>query len=360
MSAALKQRITFDATTKELWRVAESGDVDELDEIFARGVDVNARNEHGMTALMRAANNGHEPMVRALLRHGANPNLTRNDKFTALALAAFFGHTETVRLLIEHGAKTEVVTRFGTSPLMWASARTFKEAVRCLETKRKAPARPFKETAHCVETPRPAPAPVPLVVKKPVTVKTLSEPPEIWDLVHEVPRGFNARSAFITRIRSVKRIYAAGVFAGLLLIVGCGVGALVLRSSEARNLPVPAAEPAQPVVAVETTVTPPVTVENSTPTAPPVTESVSAEVVKKTPVMRSSRNRFAAMPNEVMEVVPVVETAAAPPEFAAPQVEKPKPAPVSSGKAQSNTALCPHLITPEKSAAPKAKVIQWP
>src|SRR5215216_3213584 len=135
MSAILKQRITYDAATQDLWRVAESGDVDELARILPRVRDINARNQHGMTALMRAAYHGHGAMVRALLKHGADPNLMRNDRFTALALAAFFGHTETVRTLIEHGAKTEVVTRCGTSAGMWAKARTFEEAARCLQSR---------------------------------------------------------------------------------------------------------------------------------------------------------------------------------------------------------------------------------
>src|SRR5688572_12014437 len=165
--AATARRIVFDAATRELWRVAESGDTDVLAGIMSRNVDVDARNEHGMTALMRAAHNGHERMVRALLKHGADPNITRNDKFTALALAAFFGHTETVRILIENGAKTEVVTRSGTSPKMWARARTFTEAARCLEQ----------------PGPRPVPVAVPVVVKPaPAVVKTLKDPPEIWDL----------------------------------------------------------------------------------------------------------------------------------------------------------------------------------
>src|SRR5687768_7255150 len=112
MSATVKQRIS---APQELWRVAESGDVDDLDRIFVSGVNVNARNKHGMTALMRAAWHGHERMVRAPLKRGANPNLPRNDGFTPLALAAFFGHTGTVRILIEHGARTDLITRCGAS-----------------------------------------------------------------------------------------------------------------------------------------------------------------------------------------------------------------------------------------------------
>ena len=98
MAATLRQLNTPRA---DLLRVAESGDVDEFLRLVPRVNDINARNRHGMTALMKAAFFGHEPMVRALLEHGADPNLTRNDQFTALALAAFFGHGETVKTLIE-------------------------------------------------------------------------------------------------------------------------------------------------------------------------------------------------------------------------------------------------------------------
>ena len=337
MVANAKQFV-FDAATLALWSVAESGDTDALAEILSRGVNVNARNQHGMTALMHAARNGHERIVRALLEHGADPNITRNDRFTALALAAFFGHTETVRILIENGAKTEVVTRSGTSPKMWATARTFTEAARCFE--RKAPA--------------PAPVVVPMPVK-PVEVKTLKEPPEIWDLVHEEPRGFNAGSAFVTRVKSMKRSFAVAAFAVLLVMVACGVGALVLRSSQARNLP-PEVPPVQTVP--NSTVSAPVSVESSTPAEPPVetNEFQSAHVVTKAQATRQTRRRPVADGN-VIEVAPSVEEPAAPPAVASPKFEKPKS---SDSAAKSAPALSPQLITPAKDAPPKGKVIQWP
>ena len=344
--AAIAKQFVFDAATRELWRVAESGDTDALAGILARGVNVNARNEHGMTALMRAAHNGHDRMVRALLEQGADPNITRNDRFTALALAAFFGHTETVRLLIENGAKTEVVTRSGTSPKMWAVARTFTEAARCLEQPKRAPVVAVPAAA------KPAPAPAPA----PVAVKTLKDPPEIWDLVHEVPRGeFNARSAFMVRVRSMNKAFTIGAFAALLLVVACGVGALVLRSSQARNLP-PEVPPAQTADAV---VTPPVNVESPAPAAPPseTDEFLSAHAIKKAPVTRQTKRQRVGDQN-VIETAPAVEPPpAAPAAVASPQFEKPK---TDSVPKSPPSALSPQLITPAKSAPPKGKVIQWP
>src|SRR5829696_8162858 len=221
MSAIAKQQATSEAAQWKLWSVAETDDVDELARILPQGAHVNARNKYGMTALMRAAYHGHVRMVRALLEHGADPNLTRNDKFTALALAAFFGHTEIVRILIEHGAKTEVVTRCNTSAHMWARARTFSEAARCLESHSRTPARAVAPAAV-------APAITP-------AVKTLKEPPEIWDLVQEVPRGFNARSAFVSRFQSMKTSFGFRIVAAVFVIAVCVVGALVLRGSHARN-----------------------------------------------------------------------------------------------------------------------------
>src|SRR6476660_1468742 len=133
MASAEKRLAAPDAATLALWRVAEHGDVDELSDVLRRVPDINACNEHGVTAVMRAAQHGRVRMVRALLEHGADANIKRNDKFTALALAAFFGHTEVVRTLMEHGADSRAATRGGTSPQMWATARTFKEVAHQLE-----------------------------------------------------------------------------------------------------------------------------------------------------------------------------------------------------------------------------------
>lgn len=341
MSAHARKLVIVDTATRELWRAAESGDVNEVAAIVSRGVNVNARNEHGMTALMRAALNGHAPVVRALLEHGADPNIARNDKFTALALAAFFGHTETVRILIEHGAKTEIVTRSGTSPRLWATARTFTETARC-----------FEKVTPLRSVPAPvSPAPAPVSDAPAPVIKTLKDPPEIWDLVHEVPRDFNARSAFLTRISSMKWPVAVGAFAVLLLVVACGVGMFVLRSSKASKVsiePPPIQTPVQ--AAVEVPITPP---PAPAPVEKPVTETAPVVVSKKAPVTVTRQSKPRAVAEE--NVAAAAPSREEPQVAAVPQVEKPKPR-ESPVKSAPNSALSPHLIAPAKNA----KVIQWP
>ena len=345
MSASLRKIVIVDTATRELWNVAENGDVHQVALLLSRGVNVNARNEHGTTAVMRAARNGHVEVVRTLLDHGADPNIARNDKFTALALAAFFGHTETVRLLIDHGAKTEVVTRSGTSPRLWATARTFTETARCFE-KPAAPRRPVRAPV----LPEPAPVPVlpaPVAAAPPV-IKTLKDPPEIWDLVHEVPRDFNARSAFLTRIKSVKWPVLVGAFA-VLVVVACGVGLFVSRSSKTSNVSVELPRVQTPVQnAAKVPVTP--AAQTPAPVESPVTEAAPVIVTRKAPVTRQSKPRAVAEEN-VIAVAPSREE----PQVVAPQVEKPKPR-ESPVKSAPNSALSPHLIAPAKNA----KVIQWP
>lgn len=342
MAAAVRKLVIVDPATRELWRVAESGAVSEVTAILSRKVNVDARNEHGMTALMRAARQGHAEVVRTLLEYGADPNITRNDKFTALALAAFFGHTETVRILIEHGAKTEVVTRSGTSPRMWATARTFTEAARCLEksaTVRRAPA-PI------------AAAPVPVSTAPPV-VRILKDPPEIWDLVQEVPKGFNPRTAFFSRLKSMKWAVGIVAFVGLLLVIAGGVAWLVLRDPEAGNLTT-AVPPAQIPATAVAVPPPPVPVESPDIRTPVPASAPAPAVVTsvKTPVRRESKSKPRAVDAEnIVAVAPENQE----PQAATPVVEKPKPS-ESPVKSPPNAGLSPHLIAPAR----KAKVIRWP
>ena len=330
--------------------MAESGEVEELGPVFLRGAYVNARNKYGMTALMKAAYHGHTRMVRALLQRGADPNLARNDRFTALALAAFFGHTDIVRILVEHGAKPNVVTRCGASAQTWAIRRTFVEAARCLEA----------------QVPAPAPAPVPVRPSEPtqpLVVKTLKDPPEIWDLVHEAPRSFNARSAFVSRLHSMKTSFALRVAAAVVVSAGCVIGVLMLRESEAGSLPV---ETPQQQTVVASEVSAPANAETTKsetpaePTTPEVNElshhSEPANEVDKPArkVVLTRQTRARAAPAEPVQVVQSREAPVAAPVVTTPKVE-PRNSP-----AKPNTSLSPQLIAPAKSAPPKGKVIQWP
>ena len=357
MPATVKQLITPDAAAAELWQVAESGDVAELLLLLPRIGNVNVRNRHGTTALMKASFRGHEPMVRALLEQGADPNLMRNDRFTALALAAFCGHIDTVKTLIEHGARTEVETRCGASARGWAIARTYSDVAECLEAP--APARVKHRPARVVDLPPPVvhtPLPVERETVAPPVVHTLKDPPEIWDLVHEAPRNFNRWSAFVSRITSMKRTTALGFVVVLILLVG-GLGAFVLKGSRTRELvkEIPTAPNAATTVVSE-----PAAPSASLPAPVPqqaAAENPAVDVVPnkaRVPLRphRSDPSRAAEAPLQTAQgrEAPVVAT---------PQIESPKPI-QTPAKTSPVNPLSPNLIAPAKPAPPKGKVIQWP
>lgn len=379
MSAVKKTDYLPEAATLDLWRVAENGDVNELAPVLPRVRDINAQNEHGVTALMRAAQYGRAKMVRALLQHGADANIKRNDKFTALALAAFFGHTEIVRVLMEHGADSEASTRSDTSPHMWATARTFNEVVDQLERPAPVPKPPPVPTPAPVVKPAPVAKPAPPPTQErvapnaaPVVVRTLKDPPEIWDLVHEEPRGFNPRSAFATRLKSLQRGWVFRTAAAVVLISAAVAGVMLLRGVEARNQGRLSAPAKQPVATMNLRTETPTSANSSQPaivdpgasTPPTVAPSESGITAPDIPVVnRKSGARWprASSLRAVREATPEVAPAETVQPVPTPAAQ---PIPAQRSDAQSRVSaappLSPQLIAPEKRATPKGKVIQWP
>ena len=383
MASAERKVAILDAPARALWRVAEHGDVAELHELLPRVTNINARNEHGVTALMRAAQNGHLQMVRALLEHGADANIKRNDKFTALALAAFFGHTKVVRALMEHGADSHAATRGGTSPQMWATARTFNEVVDQLEKPTAAKREPVSERVTAMKQPQP------VAPQEPLVVRTLKDPPEIWDLVHEAPRGFDARATFVARVKSIKTGFAFRAATAVVFISLCVVGVLVLRSVQARNEKAVGQRPAaatnvssetvssqpitpQPVVAQPVTSQPAAQAENSS--APAALNVASSDALAQSQITTpaTGNNKPVAVRKFSSRIVSSrpIDSAQAPPvsanETAAPVVspseKSESPARVET-TVQPKTAvvpLSPQLIATPKASTTKTKVIQWP
>lgn len=369
MAVPRKLVIAPNSATRELWRIADSGEMDELAAVLPQA-DVNARNEHGMTALMRASRRGHVQMVRMLLECGADSNVTRNDNFTALSLAAFFGHAESVEMLMRHGANSEVSTRFGTSPQMWARARSFGDVARCLEKRRRekksvssvagtaSPVQPF-----VCETPAPTQPPAPVVAPAPAVVRTLKEPPEIWDLVQEAPKNFDARSAFMTRIGSMKSGLVMAV-AAVLVIACAGIGAMLLMKEKVPPVAAPAVTAAAPVSPPASASRPAETIptpeSNAGVVEPPVVANETASAEVNTTVPRRTRPvaKSRGVSNEFNGARETIQTFAAPPVVAAPTFEPPPSAAAETKK--RNAPVSPQVISAPKAAPSKVKVIQWP
>lgn len=92
----------------ELRRAATTGDVAKVKELLDKGVDANAANSYGGTALIYACDKGYPEIVKLLLEHGANPVSNSNFYgFPPIAWAAQKGNVEIANLLIDKGAEAD-------------------------------------------------------------------------------------------------------------------------------------------------------------------------------------------------------------------------------------------------------------
>jgi len=73
--------------------------------LLKKGLDVNARNEWGETALVIAARDGIDALVEILLNNGADPNIRTRAGYSALTMAKENGHAKVAERLVAHGAK---------------------------------------------------------------------------------------------------------------------------------------------------------------------------------------------------------------------------------------------------------------
>jgi len=319
--------------SEDFAQAAETGDVESLKLTLAAGVDVDATNRFGTTALMRASSRGDVEMVRVLLSRGADPNRMRNDKFTALALAAFFGHQNVVKCLVEHGADANASTRFGTSPEMWANSRTFRSVARYLGEKSNAPA----------QITRP-------VNSAPVAVDEYSAKGD-----EHIPRSFSA-------LRLSLRVALSS--AVLLFVVA--VVEVVIEHRQA----VPATINQYPQLTTESIPlqTP---IEQNVPEPSPQPTNASAnlnhaeDLVRRNSSPAKPHNRSAqgrgqdSDPEETPVSIseePKIKTDVSPRESIAPPIKVTVTRPVSSKPAASTN----QLISPPANEKTKSKVIQWP
>ena len=121
--------------TKAMFEAVEKNDTKALGVILEDpNVEIEAKNEGGVTPLLWASANGNKEVVRLLLEAKANAENDKKNTETPLHWALKYSHKEVIGLLLEAKANTEATTVYGETPLRLASSAGYvgKEVVRLL------------------------------------------------------------------------------------------------------------------------------------------------------------------------------------------------------------------------------------
>jgi ankyrin repeat protein/gamma-glutamyl-gamma-aminobutyrate hydrolase PuuD len=96
------------------------------------GADINAKDENGLTPLLKALDKGEETFAIELIKLGADITAISPNGHTALHYAAMRNELKAAELLIEKGAKVNVLNEYSYDPLREAVERGYTEFVKLL------------------------------------------------------------------------------------------------------------------------------------------------------------------------------------------------------------------------------------
>ena len=127
--------VAADSAT-QLIAAAACGDAANVKNLLAQGAGIEARDEHGYTALMAATHGNHVAVAALLIAAGADVNARDNIKDSPYLYAGAEGRLEILRLTLAAGADLKSTNRFGGTALIPAAEKGHIENVReLLKTK---------------------------------------------------------------------------------------------------------------------------------------------------------------------------------------------------------------------------------
>ncbi|KAG4068100.1 hypothetical protein HA402_001525 [Bradysia odoriphaga] len=100
--------------------------------LLKEGANINATDEDGKTALMKASNNGRYETVKFLIENGADVNATDTNGKTPIMFASAFDNSKIIKLLVDNGANINATDNSGWSALIYAAYDGRGRAVRAL------------------------------------------------------------------------------------------------------------------------------------------------------------------------------------------------------------------------------------
>lgn len=114
---ALASCVACAETDDRLHKAAHSGDLARVRSLLQQGVNPDARDSYGGTALHAAMFQRDTRIVELLITHGFDVNAVgpRNG-YTPLHDAIWANNLEAARLLLDHGARTDIKGKDGLTP----------------------------------------------------------------------------------------------------------------------------------------------------------------------------------------------------------------------------------------------------
>jgi ankyrin repeat protein len=117
-----------------LMLASNNGSVEITEMLIKAEAKLDLQNIHGDTALMRASNNGHTEIAKMLIKAEAKLDLQNKDGATALMVASDNGHREIVELLIKAGADVSIKDQYGKTARDYAISEGHKDIAELLHS----------------------------------------------------------------------------------------------------------------------------------------------------------------------------------------------------------------------------------
>lgn len=111
---------------------AEHDDVSAIERLVSEGVEIEARDATGSTALLVATRANKVDAARALIEAGADVNAKDRINDSAYLYAGARGHLEILKAALAHGADLQSTNRYGGTALIPAAERGHVETVQTL------------------------------------------------------------------------------------------------------------------------------------------------------------------------------------------------------------------------------------
>ena len=106
-----------DPPDNNFWTMVEIGNLQAVKQHLAKGLDINAKNKDGITALQIATLLGQYEIAELLVQKGADVNAKANDGTTALHSAAFLGRYKEAKLLLENRIDADIRNNDGATAI---------------------------------------------------------------------------------------------------------------------------------------------------------------------------------------------------------------------------------------------------